>query len=111
MSPGLVTALITLIIVLAVLVFLLARTRANYASQASGAEQVPSPSEQAIDQHRLEAQEDELIERRIQLDARRGPLAGDADVLARLDELDARRTRGEITEQQYEAEKLRLLGG
>ncbi|MGH2442533.1 MAG: hypothetical protein ACRDFX_05165 [Chloroflexota bacterium] len=57
----------------------------------------------------LERQEIELLERRIELDGRRGPLAGDRSIDEALMVLEARFRSGEISEDQFEAEKIRLL--
>lgn len=52
-----------------------------------------------------------LIERRLQLDSRRGTLQGDAALDDAFDRLQERLQRGEISEEEFEAEKIRLLGG
>jgi uncharacterized membrane protein len=62
--------------------------------------------EQAVD-----ARGSELIERRVELDARRGTLGGDVGLERALDELYKRLEAGEISEQDFEAQKVRLLGG
>jgi hypothetical protein len=59
----------------------------------------------------LDTRGSELIERRVELDARRGTLGGDAGLERALDELYHRLEAGEIGEQEFEVEKVRLLGG
>ena len=59
----------------------------------------------------LDERGNELIERRIELDARRGTLGGNSELYADLEELEQRLRSGEISEQEYEAEKIHLLGG
>jgi hypothetical protein len=59
----------------------------------------------------LEPIEQELLDRRIELDAKRGTLAGDSAVYDAFVELEHRLRSGEIGEDEFEAEKLRLLGG
>jgi hypothetical protein len=53
----------------------------------------------------------ELIERRVELDSTRGTLGGDRALLEALDRLEERRRKGEISDDEFEAEKIRLLGG
>jgi len=53
----------------------------------------------------------ELIARRVLLEDRQDTLGGDADLSDALDRLERRRRGGEITEQEFEAEKVRLLSG
>lgn len=62
-------------------------------------------------QEALDTRGSQLIERRVELDARRGTLGGDVDLERSLDELYQRLEAGEISEQEFEAEKVRLLGG
>jgi hypothetical protein len=51
----------------------------------------------------------ELIQRRVALDGRRGPLAGDTLLLDEFERLEQRLHAGEISEDEFEAEKIRLL--
>jgi hypothetical protein len=53
----------------------------------------------------------ELLERRIALDARRGTLGGDTQLYDALEDLQERLRSGQISEDEYEQEKVRLLGG
>jgi len=59
----------------------------------------------------LESRGDELLARRAELDARRGTLQGNAGIDAEFERLLRRLEAGEIDENEFEAEKLRLLGG
>jgi len=69
------------------------------------------PAERRSRQAALEPIENALLQRRVDLDARRGMLGGDSDLLEALDELERRRVAGEMSEAAFEAEKVRLLGG
>ena len=62
-------------------------------------------------QRAAEALGGELLERRVQLDARRGPLAGYSHIDEQFHTLEQRLQAGEITEQEFEEEKYRLLRG
>jgi hypothetical protein len=53
----------------------------------------------------------ELLQRRADLEARRGTLMGDSQVYDEFVALEDRLRSGEITEDEFEREKLRLLGG
>lgn len=59
----------------------------------------------------LDAHGAELLARRVELDARRGTLGGDSVVYSAFEELEQRLRAGEISEQEFETEKVRLLGG
>ncbi|HZU13638.1 MAG TPA: hypothetical protein VFB58_12430 [Chloroflexota bacterium] len=52
---------------------------------------------------------DTLLGRRVELEDNRGALAGHDDIEVAFDRLEARLTAGEITPDDYEAEKIRLL--
>jgi len=69
------------------------------------------PAERRSRQAAREPIENALLQRRVDLDARRGMLGGDSDLLEALDELERRRVAGEMSEAAFEAEKVRLLGG
>lgn len=53
----------------------------------------------------------ELLERRVALDLRRGTLTGDSEAYDAFDRLEARFRAGEISEDEFEAGKIRILGG
>jgi hypothetical protein len=59
----------------------------------------------------IEERGSELLERRADLDTRRGTLAGDDDVNDAFDQLEAQFRAGEISEYEFEAGKIRILGG
>jgi len=59
----------------------------------------------------VEAHGTELIERRVDLDARRGTLGGDTSLDDAFTRLQERFERGDITEEQFEHAKIRLFGG
>jgi len=69
------------------------------------------PAERRSRQAVLEPIENALLQRRVDLDATRGMLGGDNDLLDALDELERRRMAGGMSEEDFEAEKVRLLGG
>lgn len=69
------------------------------------------PEARRTRQRMLDERETELIERRIELDARRGPLGGNNQVYEAFEELEQRLRSGELSEEEFEAEKIRLLGG
>ena len=57
------------------------------------------------------AQGTELVERRVELDSRRGTLGGNEALDRALEDLERRLQVGEITADDFEREKVRLLGG
>jgi len=69
------------------------------------------PADRRSRQAALEPIENALLQRRVDLDARRGTLDGDSDLLETLDELERCRAAGGMSEADFEAEKMRLLGG
>ncbi len=74
----------------------------------------PTPGnteERRLRQQRIDLQGTELLARRVVLDGRRGTLGGDSDLLDAMSTLEERYHRGDITEDEFEAEKIRLLGG
>lgn len=62
-------------------------------------------------QRAAEALGAELLDRRVQLDSRRGPLAGYSQIDEQFHALEQRLQAGEITEEEFEGAKSRLLGG
>jgi uncharacterized membrane protein len=79
------------------------------------AEVSPLPTESAADRaarlHTLEDRGTKLLERRTELDARRGALGGQSEIFDAFEKLEQRLRAGEITEDEFEAEKIHLLGG
>lgn len=76
----------------------------------------PESAEDELEERRarkrvLQAQEDELLDRRVALDQRRGTLGGDTELFDALDHLERRFEAGDISEDEFETEKIRLLGG
>lgn len=53
----------------------------------------------------------ELLRRRVDLDLRRGTLGGNTEVYEAFEALEARLRAGDISEDEFEREKVRLLGG
>jgi uncharacterized membrane protein len=71
----------------------------------------PPPANYAAEREQAESIGADLLSRRVQLDARRGALGGDAGIDAEFDRLQEKLHSGEISEAQFEQEKIRLLGG
>ena len=59
----------------------------------------------------IEQRGTELLDRRVDLDQRRGTLTGDSVVDNALGVLESRYRTGEISEDEFEAGKIRILGG
>lgn len=71
----------------------------------------PPAPDLAAEREQAETVGAELLSRRVQLDARRGALQGDATIDEEFDRLLEQLNSGEISEEQFEREKIRLLGG
>ncbi len=108
-------------VILVIIIFLILVGIAGYYALRRQQGTVPEPVIQTAEQEDLEARrarqaalepiETELLQRRIELDAKRGPLAGDSAVYDAFVELEQRLRSGAISEEEFEAEKVRLLGG
>jgi uncharacterized membrane protein len=113
--PALVVALALIALILLLLLVLILRARARSPAAAPRRPGTVQPHEDAAEREARHQAVDELgtelIERRVELDSRRGTLGGDRDLLEALDRLEERRRNGEISDEQFEAEKVRLLGG
>jgi len=113
--PSLVVALALIALILILLLVLVMRARARSPAAAPPRSRTVPHREDATEREARHQAVDELgtelIERRVELDSRRGTLGGDRDLLASLDRLEERRRNGEISDEQFEAEKVRLLGG
>lgn len=105
----LVIALILLSAVVIAAVLLRSRSSAlpAHAYEASEA----NLGERQQRQQAVESLGRDLLDRRIALDARRGTLQGNAALDEELDDLERRRRAGEISEDEFERRKIRLLGG
>jgi uncharacterized membrane protein len=107
------------IVVIVLLVLFIAAVSAFVWRQRAPAPPPPLPispaqediAEREARHQQLEAIGNELLDRRVALDTRRGPLGGDASLNAAFDDLEARLRSGQISEEEFEAEKVRLLGG
>jgi uncharacterized membrane protein len=69
------------------------------------------PAERHARQQALDERGTELLQRRVDLDMRRGTLGGNTEVYQAFEELESRLRAGEISEDEFEREKVRLLGG
>lgn len=105
-------AVILLIVVLAVVVLALRRPpRAAQAPAIPAASAEDELAERRARRRSLQGQEDELLSRRVHLDQRRGTLGGDTQLYDALDHLEQQFEAGDISEDEFESEKVRLLGG
>ncbi|HEX6506692.1 MAG TPA: hypothetical protein VF221_03580 [Chloroflexota bacterium] len=105
-------AVIVVVLVLAAGVAVIALRRSRTAPPPPIAvEPEEDPAVREARHHAIDEQGSELLERRVELDTRRGTLAGDDEVNDAFDELLKRLRSGEITEEQFEGEKVRLLSG
>lgn len=74
----------------------------------------PAPVEDADLADRRRAAEQigtQLLERRVELDGRRGPLQGHDELDLQFTRLEEQLRSGSISDEEFEAEKIRLLGG
>ena len=62
-------------------------------------------------QQALDERGTELLQRRVDLDMRRGTLGGNSEIYEAFEDLEGRLRAGEITEEEFEREKIKLLGG
>lgn len=108
-----------IIIVLAVAVILVALVAAavltRRSAQPESNESQPAPEIDPEERRRQRQaavdRGDDLLDRRVELDSRRGTLGGNVLLDDALQELAARHERGEISDAEFEVEKTRLLGG
>jgi uncharacterized membrane protein len=105
-----VVAVIVLIVVIGFAVLAL-RRRHPYPPATIAAEPEEDPAAREARHRAIDVRGSELLERRVELDARRGTLAGDAEVDDAFDRLEERLRSGEISEAEFEVEKVRLLSG
>jgi hypothetical protein len=59
----------------------------------------------------LDERGSELLKRRVDLDMRRGTLGGNTEVYEAFEQLESNLRAGKISEDEFEREKIRLLGG
>lgn len=110
MPAGLVVVIALLAPAIAVAIYLLDRGQRE--APASPAVEPPIDREaRAARQRSLEEHQDRLLDRRVELDSRRGALMGDDRIYGEFVALERRFRAGEIDEREFEREKLRLLGG
>ncbi len=107
----LVLVLLVLLLVAFVPVMMVLLAAAPPVDDIETGEPEEEPAERRSRQAALEPIENALLQRRVDLDSRRGMLGGDNDLLEALDELERRRAAGGMSEADFEAEKVRLLGG
>lgn len=100
-----------LILICLALIGAVALTRRRHSALSEAPDNVP-PSPHPSPEREL-AQEigTELLARRVELDARRGTLGGNSGIDAEFDRLQQQLRAGEISEEQFEREKIRLLSG
>jgi len=109
---GLLLALVVvLVLVLGAVAVLLLRRRQPAPMPVSEAAPIIDPAAEAARHRAIDERGSELLERRVDLDGRRGTLAGDSAIYDAFDRLEAQFRAGEITEDEFEARKVRILGG
>ncbi len=114
---GGVTLLIILVVLALLAIVLVAAVVAYPRNRRPPAPRPPTTS--AVDdlaarrdrQRALEPVEAELLDRRIELDGRRNMFGGDTAVFDAIERLEGRFRSGDISEDEFEAEKMRLLSG
>lgn len=111
MSPWIPVLVVIVLALAAVLAVYLVRSR-DTVPQAIRLQEPPEDWEaRRARQQAIDIQGSELLQRRIDLDAKRGTLGGDAGIDHAFKGLEERLRSGEIDEQQFELEKIKLLGG
>lgn len=109
---GLLLALVVvLVLALVTAAILLLRRRRPEPIPVPEAPPQIDPAAEAARHKAIDERGSELLERRVDLDARRGTLTGDSAVYDAFDRLEAQFRAGEITEDEFEARKVRILGG
>lgn len=103
-------AIILIVVVIAVAVTVVMPEAAPALPEPPALERPPPPDHTA-EREQAESIGTELLSRRVQLDARRGALQGDTAIEGEFDRLLQKLQSGEISEEQFEREKIRLLGG
>lgn len=103
---------VILVVVLGLAVGLVVLRRQRPAPLPPAVTELPEDPGLREARHRvIEQRGTELLDRRVDLDQRRGTLAGDSVVDNALDVLESRYRAGEISEDDFEAGKIRILGG
>jgi uncharacterized membrane protein len=100
--------LLLLVVIVGVTAVAAIRVRRLRAALSAPPEPLPDPQAHAR-RAALEPQENALLARRVALDTRRGPLGGDSALDTALGDLEARYHAGQIDEEEFEREKVRLL--
>ena len=110
---GLLLLIVVLVVLIlgAALAWLLLRRRRSIPTAAIEVEPEEDPAAREARHRVIEERGSELLERRVDLDTRRGTLVGDDEVNDAFDRLEAQLRAGEISEDEFEAGKIRLLGG
>jgi hypothetical protein len=109
--------MIVVLVAIILIVVVIAVTVAVVMPEPVPAPQRPStpepvrPPDHTTEREQAESIGAELLSRRVQLDARRGALQGDTGIEGEFDRLLQKLQSGEISAEQFEQEKIRLLGG
>ncbi len=106
-----IVVILLVLLVLVAGVVVLARSQATPVPPLVAETPREDPALRRARQEALDRQGTDLLERRVELDARRGTLGGDSDVYDAFEQLEARFQRREMSEQEFEEAKVRLLGG
>jgi hypothetical protein len=107
----LIAVVILLILLCLALVAAVALPRRRRSAGSAAPDAVPPAPLPSAERELAQEIGTELLARRVDLDARRGTLGGDAGLDAEFDRLQQQLRGGEISEEQFEQEKIRLLGG
>jgi len=111
MEIAIIAAIVVFAALVAGVVLHVARHRGAAPGEQTGAQEPTPDRERESRERAVEQRGAELLERRIELDSRRGMLGGRDDIEAELERLENRMQAGEITEEDFEREKIRLLEG
>lgn len=108
MSPVVWVVVVVLLALVAGLTFYFVRTPAKPSPVVLPPE-VESPGEHDARMQALETRGNELLKRRIELEASRGTLGGQSRIYKAFEDLENRLRAGEISEDEFEKEKISLL--
>jgi hypothetical protein len=109
---GLLLAIVVvLVLALGTAAILLLRRRRPVPLPVPEAPPKVDPAAEAARHKAIDERGSALLERRVDLDARRGTLTGDSAVYDAFDRLEAQFRAGQISEDEFEARKILILGG
>jgi uncharacterized membrane protein len=106
-----IVAVVVVCVVLAVVLAVVAIRRQPPPPPRVAGSRDENPAERHARFAALNERGTELLERRVELDDRRGTLGGNTQIYDAFEELEARLRAGDISDDEFEREKVRLLGG